>query len=110
MVGPRPAASLDRRPTPARSDASGPVAFYSISQAATLLGISRVTVWRWIRDGRLPVVRLGRRTIRITRDDLDRTLLQRMPAARSGSRSDHAEPATPPERWSGHIVQFYEAD
>ena len=110
MVGPGLAPSLDRRSTPSTSDPSGPAAFYSVSQAAALLGISRVTIWRWIRDGRLPVVRLGRRTIRISRDDLDRTLLQRMPPVRSGARSDYAEPAASPRHWSGHIVQFYEAD
>ena len=46
-------------------------AYYSISQAAELLGVSRVSIWRWIRAGHLPVVRLGHRTARIRREDLE---------------------------------------
>src|SRR5216683_2554353 len=44
--------------------------YYSIAEVATLLGVSRVTVWRWIRSGRLPVSRLGHRTVRVKREDL----------------------------------------
>jgi hypothetical protein len=32
---------------------TGP-SYCSSSQTAALLGVSRVSVWRWIRDGRLP--------------------------------------------------------
>src|SRR5438270_12554615 len=46
--------------------------YLSISQAAELLGVSRVSIWRWIRAGHLPVVRLGHRTVRIKREDLER--------------------------------------
>ncbi|MGH2534871.1 MAG: ATP-binding protein [Thermomicrobiales bacterium] len=55
--------------------------YYSISETATLLGVNRVTVWRWIRDGRLPASRLGHRTTRIKREDLERLLDQAGPAA-----------------------------
>src|SRR5437660_10942086 len=54
--------------------------FLNISEAAALFGVSRVSVWRWIRDGRLPAARLGHRTIRIKRDDLERLLVQAAPA------------------------------
>jgi excisionase family DNA binding protein len=43
---------------------------YSVSQAAVLLGVSRMTLSRWIRAGRLPAARLGHRTVRISREDL----------------------------------------
>ncbi len=51
-----------------------PPSYYNIVQAAELLGVSRVSVWRWIRAGRLPAARLGNRTTRIERADLDRLL------------------------------------
>src|SRR5713226_6436668 len=46
--------------------------YYSIAEVAALLGVSRVSVWRWITAGRLPVTRLGHRTVRVKRDDLVR--------------------------------------
>ena len=48
--------------------------YYSVSQAATLLGVNRVTIWRWIRTGRLPASRVGSRTTRIARVDIERAL------------------------------------
>jgi len=48
--------------------------YCNVSEAAVLLGVSRMTMSRWIRDGRVPVARLGHRTIRIRREDLDELL------------------------------------
>jgi excisionase family DNA binding protein len=42
-------------------------AWYSVAEVAQLLGVSRTTVWRWIRDGRLPARRVGPRTLRVER-------------------------------------------
>jgi excisionase family DNA binding protein len=58
------------------ADAVGERTGYSISQTAALLGVSRVTVSRWIRAGRLPASRLGHRTVRIRYEDLERLLLE----------------------------------
>jgi excisionase family DNA binding protein len=55
----------------AEIDARG---YCSVSQAAVWLAVSRVTVWRWIRAGRLPAVRLGHRTVRIRVEDLQHLL------------------------------------
>ena len=100
--------------------------YYNISDAAALLGVSRVTVWRWIRDGRLPASRLGHRTIRIRREDLDRLPAQIAPAgaisavARNPqSRAEADDSATsgraPRSAWTEsrdteHVVQLYETD
>src|SRR5215212_12223192 len=71
---------------PAGAAAEAPVlsadepSHYNISQAAALLGVSRMTIWRWVRAGRLPVARLGHRTSRIRREDLDALLAERGPA------------------------------
>jgi len=91
-------------------------AYYSISQAAELLGVSRVSIWRWVRAGRLSVVRLGHRTARIKREDLERLPVQIGP---SGYRS-WSIPHTDADRRSDadgalgtateHFVQFYESD
>ena len=44
--------------------ALGPVLFVGIPEVARRLGLGETTVWTsLIRDGRLPVVRIGRRTL-----------------------------------------------
>src|SRR4051794_2529218 len=76
-------------------------AFYNISQAAALLGVSRVSVWRWIRDGSLEAARLGHRTTRIRHEDLEGMLLRlRTSGAGQSDGAGNGE----------HFVQFYERD
>jgi len=90
--------------------------YYSISQAAELLGVSRVSIWRWIRAGHLPVVRLGHRTARIRREDLERLPIHIGPSGyrsqvvheMDADRSPNSEAAL--EIASEHFVQFYESD
>src|SRR5215212_1183231 len=65
------------------AEAAGERSYYSISQAAARLGVSRVSIWRWIRAGQLPIIRLGHRTVRIAHGDLERFLVR---SGRSGSR------------------------
>src|SRR5216683_1618171 len=80
--------------------------YYSIAEVAAMLGVSRVSVWRWISSGRLPVSRLGHRTVRVKRDDL----LQIVRPSRKGSTPP---PMTSVPRDAGsadHFVMFYEAD
>lgn len=48
--------------------------FYSISQAARYLGVNPSTIWRWIEAERLQAYRVGPRTIRIKKDDLDQII------------------------------------
>src|SRR5919204_6841242 len=73
--------------------------YYGISEAARLLGVNRVTVWRWVAAGRLPVWRVGPRTVRVRREDLQRLLVRAgrdAPSLHEGDRE--------------HFVQFYESD
>ena len=44
--------------------------FYTVAEAARALGISPVTVWRWIEAEKLPAYRVGPRNIRIRKDDV----------------------------------------
>src|SRR5712691_3387576 len=81
--------------------------YYSISEVAELLGVSRVSIWRWISAGKLPVSRLGHRTVRVKREDL----LQMLRPMRPTNRPDpaplaHIHPNDAPE----HFVLFYDAD
>lgn len=60
----------------------------SIEAAARLLHVSPVTVWRMVRQGKLPAVRVGRKAVRIRKADLAAVV---EPAA-----GDAPAPATPP--------------
>ena len=71
-----------------------------------MLGVSRMTVWRWVQAGRLPVARLGHRTARIRVEDIDRLIAAAMPAADEHSAFSNWRQMGPAE----HLVQFYEAD
>jgi excisionase family DNA binding protein len=51
-----------------------PREYLSYERVAAELDVSRKTVERMVRDGRLPAIRLGKRIMRISRDDLDSLL------------------------------------
>jgi PAS domain S-box-containing protein/excisionase family DNA binding protein len=110
-----------RRQLPPASPALAPAAdaqsYYSVSQAAAVLGVSRMSIWRWVRAGGLPVARFGHRTARIRREDLDRFVLASrlrvVPDRVAGDAfdADHAPRSTWHEMGpSEHLVQFYEDD
>lgn len=37
--------------------------FYTEGQVAEVLGINRLTVWRWIKEGRFDIQRVGREVL-----------------------------------------------
>ena len=45
--------------------------YYTVAQAAKLLDVSPATVWRWIANEKLPAYRVGPRTIRIRKQDME---------------------------------------
>jgi excisionase family DNA binding protein len=103
-----------------RTAAADEPAFYNISQAAARLGVSRVSIWRWIRDGELAAARIGHRTTRIGREDLEGLLLRlgagegRAAAAVGRPWVDDmavgAQPAWNDLAACEHFAQFYEND
>jgi len=103
-----------KRPTAAESD------YYTVSQAAARLGVSRITIWRWIRDGHLPAMRLGPRTTRIKREDLERALARMEESSArpwlsetgtgSGGSPQPSSPFLVGPHAAAHSVQFYEDD
>jgi excisionase family DNA binding protein len=66
--------------------------WYSVAEVAQLLGVSRTTVWRWIRAGQLPARRIGPRTLRVERRAL---AVVAEPTLLSDSLSLGAPPAAP---------------
>src|SRR3954447_4176669 len=48
--------------------------YYTLAQAMAVLGVSRPTLWRWIRSGKLPAYKAGPRSTRIKRIDLEAVL------------------------------------
>src|SRR5947209_10099048 len=45
--------------------------FYSLSEAAQMLGVHYETVARWVRTGKLPGVKLSRRKVVVPKDRLE---------------------------------------
>lgn len=45
--------------------------YCNVAEAARFLGVSETTIWRWIKQQRLPAYRVGPKTIRIKRADLE---------------------------------------
>jgi excisionase family DNA binding protein len=102
--------------------------YLNISEAAAWLGVSRVSIWRWMRDGALPAARLGHRTVRIRREDVERLLAAGRPTGvrswvgqelrqngpASARRTEHVPQPDGPN-WhvvadGEHLVQLYETD
>ena len=86
--------------------------YYSVSEVAALLGVSRVSVWRWISAGRLPAARVGHRTVRIRREHVDQLLRGQ---AGTGARAARpveplASAPAPRPRAGDHLVLFYEGE
>src|SRR5205823_3759845 len=111
-VSPRSAGPRTARVVPAQP-------YLSIAQAASMLGVSRVTIWRWIRAGRLRATRLGHRTIRIDREELVRALTEpgsdgarawQVQSSGQGRAASERRGRGPGSAGAEHIVQFYESD
>lgn len=42
-----------------------------MNEAATYLKVARTTIYRWVKDNKLPLYHLGDRLVRLRREDLD---------------------------------------
>ena len=49
----------------------------TVTQAGALLGFGRSTVYELIKEGQIPVVRLGPRRVRVPRRELERWIADR---------------------------------
>ena len=50
--------------------------FYTQAQVAQMLGVTNVTIWRWIKEGRFDVQRVGREVL-IPKWEVDMLQLRR---------------------------------
>jgi excisionase family DNA binding protein len=50
--------------------------FYTRVETAKMLGISTVTLDKWVKQGKLPVYRIGNKPIRIKREDIEKLLVK----------------------------------
>jgi excisionase family DNA binding protein len=48
----------------------------TVAEAAALLKVHKSTIWRWIESGSLPAYRVGRRGVRLKKEDLERSITQ----------------------------------
>ena len=60
--------------------------FYTVAEAASELGMSPSTVWRWVQSEKLPAYRVGPKAIRIKKADLA-SAVQRAQPTRKGASS-----------------------
>jgi excisionase family DNA binding protein len=67
MSSQSPIPTNKRRPRPVADPG-----YFSISDFARCLGVSRVTVWRWLRDGRLKHLRFSSMIVRIPVSEIER--------------------------------------
>ncbi|MGQ9532540.1 MAG: helix-turn-helix domain-containing protein [Desulfotomaculales bacterium] len=51
----------------------------TVQEAADHLGVARATVYKWAKEGRLPIYKLGERVARIRMADLQRLLVRARP-------------------------------
>lgn len=81
-----------------RPDAS-PGEILTVAQVAEYLQLNRLTVYRYIRDGKIPAVRLGR-LFRITREDV-KAFLDSQKVGRSAGRDRPARASASRSPWTG---------
>ncbi|MBA4389970.1 MAG: transcriptional regulator [Syntrophus sp. (in: bacteria)] len=48
----------------------------TLDEVAERLGISRVTLWRWVKDGKVPVVKLSQRKIYVRKVELEKLMTE----------------------------------
>lgn len=70
--------------------------YYTVSEAARILGVSPSTIWRWIQAEKLCAYRVGPRTIRLRQGDLAAIIQPARPRPRIDATTI-ARPVTPEE-------------
>jgi len=51
--------------------------FLTVKEVASMLRISKISIWRWLKSGKLPGFKLGKEW-RIPRKDLDKSLEEKI--------------------------------
>ncbi|MBE3585672.1 MAG: helix-turn-helix domain-containing protein [Thermoanaerobacter sp.] len=61
----------------------------TVQEAADHVGVARATIYKWAKQGRLPIYKLGERVARISVEDLEKLVMQAKPLYANG----HADKA-----------------
>ena len=93
---------MARRPRTPQPNTTGQV--MTVDQVAAYLQLNRLTVYRYVREGKIPAAKIGK-VYRVLREDVDRFLETRMVLAQGTPARPEAAPApsqapraTPPSR------------
>src|SRR5579872_840796 len=78
--------------------------YYTVSEAAKRLAVSPSTIWRWIESDKLPAYRVGPRTIRIKREDLE-GLVKPVHAEQRAALTEPA-PIADEATWKEHVAAW----
>lgn len=58
----------------------------NVQEASRLIGVAETTLYHWVSEGRIPVVKLSRRCIRFRVSDLETWIASMSEPARSGTQ------------------------
>lgn len=65
----------------------------TVQEAADHLGVARATIYKWAKEGRLPIYKLGERVARVRSQDLERLLAEARPLYGAGKQDPAAKRA-----------------
>jgi excisionase family DNA binding protein len=71
-----------------KQDGSNHLRFYTVAETASILRLSKKSVYDLIRENRLPAIRLGKRQLRISFKDLEAFIEQKRVVSSSAARPD----------------------
>lgn len=54
-------------------------AWFSVQDAAKYLGVSRPTIYRWSKEGKLPIYKIADGVARVSKEDIDKLLADAKP-------------------------------
>ncbi|MEW6572228.1 MAG: helix-turn-helix domain-containing protein [Bacillota bacterium] len=63
----------------------------TVQEAANRLGVARATIYKWAKEGRLPIYKLGERVARVRSQDLERLLAEARPLYGAGKQDPAAK-------------------
>ncbi|MBI3973520.1 MAG: helix-turn-helix domain-containing protein [Chloroflexi bacterium] len=69
--------------------------YVTVAEAARLLQVSPSTIWRWIQADKLPAYRVGEKTIRVRKADLDAIIRPANVPAKGVTTMKESKAATP---------------
>lgn len=86
-------------------------AWLTVQEAADYLGVARPTIYRWAKEGKLPIIKLAKRVARVRSQDLEKFLEEAKPLYPDKTAGrEEAERANLREYIHQEICEFLKAD